>query len=99
MERITTFIGKCLKGEFCYLQTDNRKIVSVHCSPTDDHKGINNKSGIASSFQAKFGIKIKQKNLVLDPCMCYTSGKSWLSYCIATECAKNINSLPEKMNI
>jgi len=59
MERITTFIGKCLKGEFCYLQTDNRKIVSVHCSPTDDHKGINIKRGIASSFQAKFGIKIK----------------------------------------
>ena len=43
-----------LDGEFCYVQTSDGKIVSVHHGLTDDYKGINIKRSIASTFQANF---------------------------------------------
>jgi len=51
---MAAFIEKSLKGKFCYLQSDDGKMVSIHYSPTDDHEGINIKRGIASAFQANF---------------------------------------------
>ena len=43
-----------LKGEFCYVQTQNGKIVSIHYSPTKNEEGINVKKGITGVFQANF---------------------------------------------
>ena len=43
-----------LKGEFCYVQTQNGKIVSIHHSPTKNEEGINVKKGITGVFQANF---------------------------------------------
>ena len=43
-----------LKGEFCYVQTRNGKIVSIHYSPTEDEESINVKRGITGAFQANF---------------------------------------------
>ena len=43
-----------LKGEFCYIQTRNGRIVSIYYSPTDSEEVINIKRGIAGAFQANF---------------------------------------------
>ena len=43
-----------LKGEFCYVQTQNGKIVSIHYSSTKNEEGINVKKGITGVFQANF---------------------------------------------
>ena len=43
-----------LDGEFCYVQTSDGKIVSIHYALTDNYKGINIKRSIASTFQANF---------------------------------------------
>lgn len=43
-----------LKGEFCYVQAESGKIVSIHYSPTADEEGINIKRAITSAFQANF---------------------------------------------
>jgi len=43
-----------LKGEFCYVQTRNGKIVSIHYIPNEDEEGINVKIGITGAFQANF---------------------------------------------
>ena len=47
-------LNKRLKGEFCYVQTSNGKIVSIHYSPTESEEGINIKRGITGAFQANF---------------------------------------------
>ena len=60
-----------LKGEFCYVQTQNGRIVSIHYSPTDDEEGINVKRGIAGAFQANFD---KQEEVEeLDPSSSHVS--------------------------
>ena len=43
-----------LKGEFCYVQTSDGKIASIHYSPTESEDSINVKKGITSAFQANF---------------------------------------------
>ena len=43
-----------LDGDFCYIQTSDGKIVSIHHALTDNYKGINIKRSIASTFQANF---------------------------------------------
>ena len=48
------FIEKELKGEFCYIQINGGRIVSVHFSPTENHQSLNIKKGIAVVFQANF---------------------------------------------
>ena len=60
-----------LKGEFCYVQTRNGKIVSIHYSLTEDDEAINIKRGIAGAFQANFD---KQKEVEeLDPSSSHVS--------------------------
>ena len=53
-EKIKAFLEDKLKGEFCYVQTGNGKIVSIHYSPTKDEEAINVKRGITGAFQANF---------------------------------------------
>ena len=48
------FLMDKLKGEFCYVQTRDGKIVSVHYSPTEDEEAVNVKRGITGAFQANF---------------------------------------------
>ena len=43
-----------LQGEFCYVQSSDGKIVSVHYGTTENHEAINIKRSIASTFQANF---------------------------------------------
>ena len=43
-----------LQGEFCYVQTSDGKIVSVHYGTAENHEAINIKRSIASTFQANF---------------------------------------------
>ena len=52
-----------LKGEFCYIQTKNGRIVSIHYTPTEDEEGTNVKRGIAGAFQANFDYKKEVKEL------------------------------------
>ena len=55
------FLMDRLKGEFCYVQTRNGKIVSIHYSPTEDEEAVNIKRGIAGAFQANFDHREKAK--------------------------------------
>ena len=48
------FITDKLQGEFCYVQTSDGKIVSVHYGTTENEEAINIKKSIASTFQANF---------------------------------------------
>ena len=48
------FLTDELDGEFCYVQTSDGKIVSIHYALTDNYQGINIKRSIASTFQANF---------------------------------------------
>ena len=50
----TNFLTNELDGEFCYVQTSDGKIVSIHHGLTDDFEGINIKRSIASAFQGNF---------------------------------------------
>jgi len=84
-ERTIGFIEGSLKGELCYLQT-NEKIVSIHYRPTDRDKCI--KRGIASTFQANFDM---EKNL-LDLCMCHITGITLATSAIAMPCCKPLCS-------
>ena len=43
-----------LIGEFCYVQTRNGKIVSIHYDSTENEEAVNIKRGIAGAFQANF---------------------------------------------
>lgn len=43
-----------LIGEFCYVQTSDGKIVSVHYGTTENPEAINIKKGVASTFQGNF---------------------------------------------
>ena len=47
-------LDELLQGEFCYVQTSDGKIVSVHYGTTANEEAINIKKGIASTFQANF---------------------------------------------
>lgn len=53
-DKIAAILKDKLQGEFCYVQTRNGKIVSIHYSPTESEEGINVKRGIAGAFQANF---------------------------------------------
>ena len=50
----TNFLNDELRGELCYVQTSDGKIVSIYHAMTDDYEGINVKRSIASTFQANF---------------------------------------------
>ena len=57
-QNITGFLADELKGELCYVQTSDGKIVAIHHEKRDNYDGINIKRSIASAFQANFnGIK------------------------------------------
>ena len=53
-DTMALFIEEELKGEFCYVQINDGRIVSVHFSPTENHQSLNIKKGIAAVFQANF---------------------------------------------
>ena len=50
----TSEMADALQGEFCYVQTSDGKIVSVHYGTTENDEAINIKRSIASTFQANF---------------------------------------------
>ena len=52
-----------LKGEFCYVQAQNGRIVSIHYSPNQNDEAVNIKRGIASAFQANFDNKEEVEEL------------------------------------
>ena len=53
-DTIGAFLEDQLKGEFCYVQTSDGKIASVHFSPSENQQSLNIKKGIAAIFQANF---------------------------------------------
>lgn len=53
----SSFLTDEFNGEFCYVQTSDGKIVSIHYGMTDNYEGINIKRSIASTFQANFDSK------------------------------------------
>ena len=48
------FLADKLQGEFCYVQTSDGKVVSVHYEATENDEAVNIKKSIASTFQANF---------------------------------------------
>lgn len=42
------------KGEFCYVQTSDGKVVSVHYGMAENIEAVNIMRSIASTFQANF---------------------------------------------
>ena len=62
-DKMATVLKDKLKGKFCYVQTKDGKIVSVHYSPTESEDGINVKRGIAGAFQANFDKKEEVEEL------------------------------------
>ena len=53
-DTVALFIEEELKGEFCYVQTHDGRIMSVHYSPTENYQSLNIKKGITAIFQANF---------------------------------------------
>ena len=53
-DTIIAFLEDQLKGEFCYIQARDGKIVSVHFSPLENQESLNIKKAIAAVFQANF---------------------------------------------
>ena len=53
-DEMSAILKNKLKGEFCYVQTNDGRIVSIHHSPTESEGAINVKRGIAGAFQANF---------------------------------------------
>ena len=60
---MTAIFKDKLRGEFCYVQTRDGKIVSIHYSPTENEDGINIKRGITGAFQANFDNQEKVEEL------------------------------------
>ena len=48
------YLADALQGEFCYVQTSDGKIVSVHYGATENEDAVHIKRSIASTFQANF---------------------------------------------
>ena len=46
--------GQLLSESFCFVQSEDGKIVSVHYSPRDTREVVNVKKGIAAAFQGNF---------------------------------------------
>ena len=53
-DTIGEFLEDQLKGEFCYVQTRDGKIASIHFSQSENQQSLNIKKGIAAVFQANF---------------------------------------------
>ena len=53
-QNITDILADELKGELCYIQTSDGRIVAIHHGMTGSHDGINIKRSIVSTFQANF---------------------------------------------
>ena len=53
-QNITDILADELKGELCYIQTSDGRIVAIHHGMTGSHDGINIKRSIVSAFQANF---------------------------------------------
>ena len=53
-QNITDFLSDELKGELCYVQTPDGKIVAIHYGMVNNYDGVNIKRSIASTFQANF---------------------------------------------
>ena len=53
-QNITDILADELKGELCYVQTSDGKILAIHHEKTDKHDGVNIKRSIVSTFQANF---------------------------------------------
>lgn len=48
------FVDHVLSGWFCFVQTDDGKVVAVHHASTELDDAINFKKSIAAAFQANF---------------------------------------------
>ena len=54
MDDVTYTAIKSLSGPFCFVQTNEGKIVSVQYNPSELTAVVNFKKAIASAFQANF---------------------------------------------
>ena len=81
-----------LQGEFCYVQTSDGKIVSVHYGTTANEDAVNIKRSIATTFQANFD---GDKNDVeeADASSVHTSHYTYEMYCTLWALLFSTNSL------
>ena len=49
-----TFVDQKLSGWFCFVQTEDGKVVAVHHASNEDEVAISFKKSIAAAFQANF---------------------------------------------
>ena len=54
LSQVSGDVEKLLNGLFCFVQTEDGKIVSVHHNPNERAQVVNFKKGIAAAFQANF---------------------------------------------
>ena len=54
LSEISSNVERLLNGPFCFVQTEDGKIVSVHHDPNERSQIVNFKKGIAAAFQANF---------------------------------------------
>ena len=54
LSQVSGDVEKLLGGQFCFVQTEDGKIVSVHHNPDERAQVVNFKKGIAAAFQANF---------------------------------------------
>lgn len=73
-----------LKGDYCYVQTKNGRIMSIHYSPNGNEEAINVKRGITGAFQANFDNKKEVEEL--DP------GSSHVSHYSFAKTSSNVVS-------
>ncbi|KAL5489161.1 hypothetical protein EMCRGX_G018221 [Ephydatia muelleri] len=54
LSQVSGDVEKLLNGPFCFVQTEDGRIVSVHHNPEERAQVVNFKKGIAAAFQANF---------------------------------------------
>ena len=70
----TSEMADALQGEFCYVQTSDGKIVSVHYGTTENDEAINIKRSIATSRLTLTETKVMLKRLTLALSILHTTG-------------------------
>ena len=54
LPEVTESANKLLSGEFCFVQGEDGKVLSVYHDPSEKTEIANYKKGIAAAFQANF---------------------------------------------
>lgn len=81
--KLKSFTLEQLSGIFCFVQTNDGKVVSVYHTSTDEASVINFKKGVAAVFRLILTNQLIRLKLILNLNITLTTGKKvvFLLYC------------------